>query len=55
MSFRKGRGGEQAQGDGEGAHGYMVPRLGEKESPTSAFCLFRRLYPQEQTFPAVPP
>ncbi len=27
----QGRGGEQAQGDGEGAHGYSAPWLGEKE------------------------
>ena len=33
----QGRGGEQAQGGGEGAHGRRVPRMGEKESSTSAF------------------
>ncbi len=27
----QGWGGEQAQGDGEGAHGHSVPWLGEKE------------------------
>ncbi len=27
----QGWGGKQAQGNGEGAHGHMVPRLGEKE------------------------
>ncbi len=31
-----GRNGEQAQGDGEGAHRHMVPRLGEKKSPAAA-------------------
>ena len=28
--------GKQAQGDGEGAHGYSVPRLGQRKSPTGA-------------------
>ncbi len=37
----KGRGGEQAEGDGEGAHGYSLPWLGENESP--AVSAFRRL------------
>ncbi len=34
----QGRGGEQDQDDGEGAHGYSLPWLGENESPAvSAF------------------
>ena len=32
----QGWGGEQAEGDGEGAHGYNLPRLGQKESPAGA-------------------
>ncbi len=33
----QGWGGKQAQGDGEGAHGYMVPRGDRKKSPASPF------------------
>ncbi len=29
----QGRGGEQTQGDDEGVHRHIVPRLGQKESP----------------------